>query len=148
MNLIRFPLGHMSTLRSDIDSLLDDFLLSTPRMLSRSAVRQSDFPALNAWKDAECLYFEAELPGLKIEDLDISVQGNQLAIHGKRLAEAPSDIVYHRQERGTGEFSRIIDLPCEINPDAVEASLKLGVLRIKLPKAEAAKPKKIEVKTQ
>jgi HSP20 family protein len=105
-------------------------------------------PRLNVWEEDDVFFAEAEVPGLRHEDLDLSVVGNQLTIKGKRETaseQSGKDAVFHRRERAVGEFVRVLTLPTEINPDAVSATLAGGVLTVKLPKAEAAKPRKINV---
>jgi HSP20 family protein len=104
------------------------------------------FPALNAWEDRENIYVEAELPGLAIENLDIQVKGDELTIAGERKPKTADGLTYHRRERGTGAFRRLVRLPVEIDAEKVEASLRDGILTLRLPKAEAVKPRKIEVK--
>lgn len=104
------------------------------------------FPALNVWEDAEHLYAEAELPGFRLENLEIYVIGNQLTIKGERRPPEHENGTWHRQERSYGKFSRMIELPAEVDGDKVEAEFKHGVLSITLPKSEAVKPRRIEVK--
>jgi len=105
------------------------------------------FPALNAWEDNDCVFVEAELPGVAMEDIEINVVGGELAIKGTRKPRenGNGNVTYHRRERMTGDFSRFLTLPDMIDADKVEAVLKNGVLSIKLPKAEAAKPRRIQV---
>lgn len=105
------------------------------------------FPALNVWEDNDCVDVEAELPGVAMEDIEINVVGGELAIKGARrpLNGGNGNRTYHRQERAVGEFSRFLTLPDAIDADKVEAVLKNGVLSIKLPKAETAKPRRIQV---
>lgn len=103
-------------------------------------------PALNLWDDGEKFYAEAELPGFKIEDIDLAVAGSELHLRGKRQATSGKDWVVRRQERACGEFSRTVTFPAAIDADHVQASLKDGVLSITLPKAPTAKPRKIDVK--
>jgi HSP20 family protein len=74
--------------------------------------------------------------------------GDELTIKGHRKPMAGEKLTYHRQERGTGEFTRLLTLPVEIDADTVEAVLQDGVLTITLPKEEAAKPRQIEVKVK
>lgn len=144
-NGLRVPVAH---LRDEMDRLVNDFFgpqaASAP---ARWAWAAPSFPALNVWDDGEALYAEAEVPGLKGEDLDISVVGADLTIRGRRGGEQREGVAYHRQERGTGEFNRVLRLPEEVDADKVEATLTDGVLLVKLPKAESAKPKKIKVST-
>lgn len=105
------------------------------------------FPAVNLWEDGENLYAEAEVPGLSMNDIEVLVVDNELTIKGRRqAAEERKDVVYHRQERGALEFSRVLSLPCPVNPDRVQATLKDGVLRITMPKVEQARARRIEVR--
>lgn len=106
-----------------------------------------EFPALNVWEADEALHVEAELPGLELSDLEIFVTGrNQLTIKGERKAPVLEKAVAHRQERGFGKFERTLTLPYPVNEEAVEARFENGVLKIRLPKHESAKPRKIEIK--
>jgi HSP20 family protein len=107
----------------------------------------TSYPAVNVWEDAENVFVEAELPGLDPKDLEIHVTGgNQLTLKGERKESVPEKGVVHRQERGFGSFVRVVTLPFQVNADKVDAHFENGVLLIKLPKHEAAKPRKINVK--
>jgi HSP20 family protein len=131
-------------LRREVDRLLSG-LLSGPE--SGSALgRGRTFPPINVWEDGDNLYVEAELPGVKSENLDIAVVGNELTMKGERPAPSEEGVTYHRRERGTGSFTRVVVLPTEVDANQVNATLKNGVLLITLPKSEAAKPRKIQVK--
>jgi HSP20 family protein len=97
-------------------------------------------------EDAEGYHVRAELPGVSSEELDIQATGNSLSISGERKIPKESEGGrYHRRERESGKFSRIIGMPSEINPDGVRARLEDGILTIDIPKAEAAKPRQITV---
>ena len=105
------------------------------------------FPAVNVWEDADRVFVEAELPGLDLKDLEIYVTGgNQLTLKGERKANAPEKGLWHRQERGFGKFSRSLTLPFNVDADKVDARFENGVLLVKLPKHESARPRKIAVK--
>ncbi|MHB8897459.1 MAG: Hsp20/alpha crystallin family protein [Thermoguttaceae bacterium] len=105
------------------------------------------YPAINLWEDADNLYVEAELPGMELSDLEIYVTGDdQLSLKGKRGAPAGEQNTWHRQERGYGSFARLLTLPHQVDAERVQAAMKHGVLCITLPKQEAAKPRRIEVK--
>ena len=139
----RFPFAAMNDLRREIDSLFDEFGRGPERSpLQRFRV----FPSLNVWDEGEALCVEAEVPGLQQDDLEMLAMGNELTLKGRRTPLAGDNLTYHRQERGMGEFSRTITLPAEIDPGRVEATLKDGVLSVRLPKAESAKPRKVVVK--
>lgn len=106
-----------------------------------------EFPAINLWEDEDALHLEAELPGLQLEDLEIFVTGhNQFTLKGERKAPAAEKATQHRQERGFGKFTRTLGLPYAVDENAVEARFENGVLKVRLPKHEAAKPRKIEIK--
>ncbi|RLB35076.1 MAG: Hsp20/alpha crystallin family protein, partial [Deltaproteobacteria bacterium] len=93
-------------------------------------------------------YVRAELPGVKAEDLELSVTGDSLTLSGERkIAAEDENARYHRREREAGKFSRIVTLPAQVEPAKVEASCADGVLTVVLPKAEASKPKTISVKS-
>jgi len=105
------------------------------------------FPLMNVTEDKDNYYVRAELPGLKADELDISVTGDTLSIAGERkLPVEDEKAQYHRREREAGRFSRIFSLPAQIDAGKVEALCADGVLTVTLPKADAAKPKQITVK--
>lgn len=105
------------------------------------------FPALNVWEEDEALLVEAELPGLRMEDLEIFVTGNnQLTIKGQRQPCFPEKCTPHRQERSYGAFVRTLTLPFAVDDSRVEAKLENGVLFLHLPKHEKSKPRRIAVK--
>ena len=105
------------------------------------------FPLVNVTEDKNSYHVRAELPGLKADELDISVTGDTLSISGERkLPVEEENAQYHRREREAGKFSRIISLPSQINTGKVEARCADGILTVVLPKAEEAKPKQIAVK--
>lgn len=154
---------NLPRLDNEIHSLLND-ILSGP--FFRSPV--TGFPAVNLWESGDEYHLEAELPGIRLEDLEITVQGNELTINGSRRTEGPgansgradkpdtantpaepaSDeqrVVYHRRERGAGEFRKVLQLPTDVDADRVAASLVNGVLRLTLPKAAHARPRRIAI---
>lgn len=113
--------------------------------VSRMPGVRMEFPALNIWDEGEAIHVEAELPGLKLEDLEITLLGNELTLSGEYRHSASENTTYHRRERNVGSFNRVLQLPSEVNAEKVEAKLTAGVLSLTLPKAEAAKPHKINV---
>ena len=103
-------------------------------------------PLLNVWEDEQALYVDADLPGVDPAKLDVTViEGNQLTIQGERAAPDIQGATWVRQERPAGQFVRVIGLPALVDADKVEAKYEHGVLRLTLPKSEAAKPRKIQV---
>jgi len=125
-----------------MDRLFRDFSGGTESFFSRA------FPAVNITEDAENFYVRGELPGIKADDLDVSVVEGGLLIRGERkLATEDKQANYHRRERESGFFRRMIALPARVDSAKVSAKVKNGVFTITLPKAEEAKPRKISVKT-
>jgi HSP20 family protein len=105
------------------------------------------YPPVNVWDDDESMYLEAELPGVTLEDLEITItDGNRLTLKGQRKPPEAGEATWHRRERSFGTFSRTLALPVLVDPDRVEAHFESGDLRVKLPKSPKAKPRRIEVK--
>ncbi|REK29359.1 MAG: Hsp20/alpha crystallin family protein [Planctomycetota bacterium] len=137
----RQPWSEMHRLRDEMDRLFGRYGLGNGR-------RSVDvFPPVNLWEDADNLYVEAELPGFDLSDLEIFVTGgNQLSVKGGRKRPEHEGGTWHREERGYGNFSRVIELPGNVDSDKVSAEFRAGVLTMTLPKSEELKPRRIEVK--
>lgn len=104
------------------------------------------YPLMNFNEDDNNLYAEALAPGIDPQSLKLSVVGDQLTLAGEKVG--PQDVksdAWHRNERATGRFTRTVTLPYPVDADKVTADYRDGVLKITLPKAEAARPKQIEV---
>jgi len=112
----------------------------------REEMEPSYFPPMNVWEIGENILVEAEVPGLKIEDVEVSFDNGELTLKGEKKFEAKENAPLHRRERVYGAFNRTLTLPWEIVGDRVSAELKDGVLTVTLPKAEASKPHKVAVK--
>lgn len=136
----RNPFQELSKLRAEMDRLFADVMGGTS-FTTTSGV----YPALNVTEDADKLYVQAELPGIRPEDIDISVEGNTLTLRGERKPDSAENVSYHRRERKAGKFHKALTLPYEIDHEGVVAECKNGVLKLTLPKSERAKPKKIAV---
>ena len=106
------------------------------------------YPAINIWVNDDGQIISAEMPGLSPEEINIDVTGDALSISGERKPEpAAQDAYFHRRERSFGSFSRTIQLPFMVDTAKVEANFKNGILLIRLPRADADKPKKIIIKS-
>jgi HSP20 family protein len=104
-------------------------------------------PALDISERKDAYLVTVELPGVKLDDLQITMEGSLLTIQGERhVANDSSEQQFHRIERRYGAFRRSITLPAHVMADMVEASFEDGVLQIVVPKAEEAKPKRIQVR--
>ena len=103
-------------------------------------------PPANLWQDDHAVFVELDLPAVDPARLDVTVaEGTRLTVAGERPAADPAGAVWVRQERPTGKFSREFALPVLVDADKVEARYEHGVLKLTLPKSEAAKPRKITV---
>jgi len=113
------------------------------------SMHSGGFPAINLYDNQSELVLTAEIPGVKLEDIELSVVENSVTLSGKRNGVQVDDKTrYYRQERPTGEFRRMITLNEKIDPDGVSAEYKDGILTVHLPRVKAAKPRSIEIKTQ
>jgi len=140
---LRSPFDELERMRRELDRLSGDFTGSVFRLPSAGV-----FPLVNVTEDPDNYYVRAELPGVKTDELGISVTGDTLTLSGERkLPEENEKASYHRREREAGSFSRVISLPSRLNVDKVKAHAEDGVLTVVLPKAESAKPRQIAVKS-
>ncbi len=137
--------SELSTLRREIDSIFDRFFEGWP---FRTTAGRQWIPSVDISETTKEIIVRAELPGMDPKDIDISIQGNLLTLRGERRQEKEEEGEnYHRIERSFGAFSRTLQLPAEVDLEKVNATYKDGVLKITLPKTEAAGVRKIEVKT-
>lgn len=105
------------------------------------------FPSIIISSKAEELVVRSEVPGMKLEDFDISVSADTLTVQGTRTTgQEMEGGWYHRRERESGEFSRAVRLPAAVDGDRAEATYVAGVLTVTLPLEEPAKPKEIPVR--
>lgn len=134
----RGPFGHLEEMRRDLQRLADTWEGAGQDFTGV-------FPPMNITQDADKFYVRAELPGMNMDDLELTAVRNRLSLSGKREIAA-EEASYHRREREGGTFNRSVSLPSEIDSDRVEAKYRDGVLTIVLPKREEAKPRQIAVK--
>ena len=152
MNLIRWQrptvsnwpsFSRLSDLRDEIDRLFEAPLTgfsNTSQLLSGWT------PALDVYEDKDNFVLKAELPGMKKEDIDVSIHDGSVSISGERKTETKhEDAEVYRAERFFGRFQRTVTLPAPVAADKVKAQYKDGILTVTLPKTEEAKPKQIDV---
>jgi len=139
------PFGPQSLeqLRREMDRLFNSFLGELPE--APWPLQGRERLPVNMWETSEAFYVEEEVPGVTQDQIDISVTGNELTIKVRRPQPAEEGVTYHRRERATGEATRVIRLPGEVDHERVQADLQLGVLTVTLPKAEGTRPRKIPV---
>lgn len=137
------PWREIQRMQRDMDQIMRTF----PPFAGSSQVAPS-FPAINIWLNEDGAAVTAELPGVKSEDLDISVVGETITLTGSRQPEELKEgEKYHRRERRFGKFTRTFQLPFTVETDKVDAKFDKGILQVFLPRAEAEKPRKITVKS-
>ena len=103
-------------------------------------------PAVDIYETEKEIVLKADLPGIKLEDVDIRVENNVLSVRGERRFEKEvKEDNYHRVERAYGNFVRTFALPNTVSADKIEAAYENGVLRITMPKREEARPKQIRI---
>ena len=136
------PLGQAMGLRQVMDRLLEDAFV-----MPRAGEGQGwGGPAMNVYEEGDTLVVEAQLPGMKPDDLDINVEQGVLSISGQTTSEEErKERNYLVREHRTGRFNRSMRLPATYDPDACKASFEDGILRLTFPKSEAAKPRRIQV---
>ena len=121
------------------------------RLFEESFVRPSETaggsfnPALDVYETNEGFHVEIALPGIKPDQLDITVQENVLTISGELKQDQREGRNYHRAERRHGSFSRSISFPTQVNLEKINASYEYGILKIDVPKAEEVKPRKVQI---
>jgi len=126
-------------------------MLRTQQQLNRlfSGLRlgaAQDFPPVNVWVSAEGALLTASVPGVPVDQIDVTVHQNTLTLRGKRDPEAVDEqAVVHRQERVHGPFSRTVVLPFRVDSDKVSARCERGVLIAELPRPAADKPRQIKI---
>src|SRR3954468_2067069 len=152
MSLIRYQtpssamwpsLNRWANLRDDLDPLLElPFLTGGAR---QAQLFTGWTPPLDLYQSNDNVVAVVELPGMRKEDIEISLHEGMLTISGERKHETGENENAERSERYVGKFRRSISLPARVDASNVSATYKDGILSVTLPKAEEAKPKKIQV---
>jgi HSP20 family protein len=145
-NLTRYdPFSEMVTLRQAMDRLFEDSFVSP--LTLRSFNGEAPAPALDVHETGDEIVVTAALPGLKAEDVDITITGQTLSVRGEFKAdEKIQRDQYLYRERRYGTFHRQLQLPVRVQGDRASATFEDGVLTLSIPKAEEVKPRQIQVK--
>jgi HSP20 family protein len=139
----RDPFTELEHLQRQMDNLFKN-VAGVERYPRRVGV----YPLVNISEDSDHIYVRAELPGVSPEDLDITIKDQQLVLRGERkILTEEKEVNYHRRERESGFFRRVLRLPAQVDPAKVEAVSQDGVLTITLAKPEEVKPRQISVKS-
>ena len=146
MNIVRYdPFRELRSLQDEMTRL---FTGVTPASIDREdALRGAWNPSVDISENKENLVLEAELPGMKREDFELSIENNVITLKGERKFEKKDEGEnYHRVERSYGSFTRSFTLPQNVTADGAEAEFNNGILRVTLPKREETRARKIEIK--
>jgi HSP20 family protein len=134
----------LNRIRNEIDRLFQDPFSA---LTQGTSFFEGWTPALDIYEDKDKYVMKAELPGMRNEDIDVSLDGNTLTISGERKQEEEKkEGDTYRSERFFGRFQRSVTLPARVDASKIQAAYKDGVLTVTAPKSEEAKPKQIEVK--
>jgi HSP20 family protein len=136
--------GRLFNLRDELDRLFEGSLGDIS--CASSQLLGAWNPVVDLYEDKDNVFVKAELPGLKREDIQVSLHDDALSISGERKGgEKIENAEARRTERFVGRFQRTITLPSSVKADQVSAQYKDGVLTVTLPKAEEAKPRQIQI---
>jgi len=146
MELVRFePFARMDNYRSWFNDLFDENL---GRSLARPSVNHW-YPAVDVLESKDAYLIRAELPGMQRDEIKVEVKDGNLVLSGETKTEKPADgVEYRHVERVAAKFHRSFSLPETAKSDGVEATYKDGILEIRVPKAEEAKPRQIAISVQ
>ncbi len=148
-NLTRFdPVGELVSLRSAMDRLFEDSFVSpmTWRTIAGNGNGDGVTPPIDVHETPDEIVVTAALPGVKAEDVDITMTGQSLVLRGELKAdETVQREQYLYRERRHGTFSRSLQLPVRVEGDRAEATFEDGVLTLRIPKAEEVKPRQIRI---
>ncbi len=144
-NLTRWePMREMMSLREAMDRLFDDAFTNPVRLHDGNSM-----PAIDLYQTNDNVVVKAALPGLKAEDVQISISGDVLTLKGEfRQDNEIKEASYTLKEQRYGSFERSVLLPSEVQSDKAKAAFENGVLTISLPKAEQVRPKTIAIKAK
>lgn len=130
------PTAQLRRLQSEMNRLFQ----------STVSPQAAGFPLINVYADRDGVAVTAEVPGVAMEDLEITVHRDTLTLSGERRTPDGAS-GFHRRERGAGRFVRTVSLPFVVDADRVDAHLEHGILRLSMPRPESDKPRTIKVRT-
>jgi len=146
MSLVRFdPFRDLRTVNQRLDRLFNE-ARRAEQQPEDEPLRASWLPAVDVHENENEITLRAELPGMKEDDIELTIDRGRLTVQGeKRLEKEDTDGEYRRIEASYGSFYRSFPLPDTVDPDNINARFEHGVLHVTLPKVEAAKPKRISL---
>jgi len=150
-SMIRWqPINRPATWNTGLDRLFNEFMgRSLRQMEEETSASGSWSPAVNILESEESIVITADLPGLKAEDVEVTVDNGVLTVKGERsFEEAQEGATYHRVERWYGSFERSFTIPNSVDPSKIEARFVNGEMTVNLPKRDESKPRSVKVKVE
>jgi HSP20 family protein len=135
------PVGGLLTLQRELERVFDK-----PFGFDLGPSGRGVFPPVNVFSDKDGYVVKLEIPGVPPENVNIEAENRTLRISGTREIAPPAEGSFHRRERGAGQFARSFQLPADVDPARAEATYKHGILSVRIPKKDEAKPRQISVK--
>jgi HSP20 family protein len=148
MAIVRWrPLRDIVSIQDEMNQLFDDFFGRTPKRWSAFGPEEGVWtPNVDVSETKDEIVVTAEMPGMKKEDIKLSVQENVITLSGgKKSEEEKKDANFYRLERSFGSFCRSFTLPTPVEAEKIKASFKDGILKVTLPKSEKVKPQEIPI---
>ena len=145
MSIVRYdPFRDLRSLQDEVNRL---FSTNLTRAYGEEGIARGAWnPSVDIYENKDQIVLEAELPGMKREDFDLSIENNVITLRGERRFEKKDESDnYHRVERAYGSFTRSFTLPQTVQPESVAAEYRNGVLRVTMPKREEVKARRIEI---
>ena len=146
MSIVRYdPFRDLRTLQEEVNRL---FSTNLTRAFGDEGIGRGAWaPSVDIYENKDQIVLEAELPGMKQEEVDLAIENNVITLRGERKFEKTDETDnYHRVERSYGSFTRSFTLPQTVSAEGATAEYSNGVLRVTLPKREETKARRIEVK--
>jgi HSP20 family protein len=142
------PVADLATWNQQMDRWFNELMnRGMRRNTDEDRIRGSWTPSVNVLEKKDAIEITADLPGMKAEDVEVTVEEGVLTIRGERtLEEAKEGETYHRIERSYGLFERTFSLPNSVDPAKIEAKFKDGEMTVMLPRREESKPRSVKIK--
>jgi HSP20 family protein len=134
------PVSGLLTLQRELERVFDK-----PFGIDLGPSGRGVFPPVNVFADRDATIIKMEVPGVAPEQVNVEAHGRTLTVSGEREDAPPQGGSFHRRERGAGRFSRSLQLPADLDTTRAEATVKHGILTVRIPKKEEAKPRQISV---
>jgi len=147
-NMIRWqPINRPVNWNAGMDRFLNEFMGHSARKMDEETAACAWTPAVNILEKEDGIVITADLPGLKAEDVEVTIENGVITLKGERtLEEITEGETYHRVERSYGKFERAFSVPNSVDPKKIEARFVNGEMTLNLPKRDESKPRSVKIK--